>query len=98
MIYVMIKLLVVRLIWYLYSTLTPSLYLVNHLLENMDSYALAFLLSEAIHGQKKKDNFSFSFSFRLTGIALENFEYLFDVQTRVFPLLRMSPECVSGFA
>ena len=99
LIYVMIRLLVVRLIWYLFSTLTPSLYLVNHLLEKIDSYALPFLLSEAIYGQKKKGGitFSFPFSFRLIGIALENFEYLFDVQTGIFPLLCMTPECVSGF-
>ena len=38
--YDMIKLLVVRLIWYLYSALLSSLYFGNHPLETINNYAL----------------------------------------------------------
>lgn len=91
-----IKLLLRRLIWYLYSSLQSSLYFRHNLLETINNYTPYFVyLGSQTMGDAKEmlstisSPFSFIFplSSRLVTIALENFEYLWDVQTSMFPLL-----------
>ena len=95
----MIKLLVVRLTWYLYSALLSSPYFRTHLSETISNYTLYVFSSENQSMEKTRGDtfpcsFTFPFSSRLVTIAPENFEYPWDLQTSMFLLL--SPECVSG--
>ena len=76
--YDMIKLLVVRLAWYLYSALPSSPYFGNHLSETINNYTLyLFSLESESMGDTRGDSFTssctFPFSSRLVTIALENF-------------------------
>ena len=84
--YDMTKWLVMRLIWYLSSALPSSPYFRSHLSENINNYTLYLLSSEnQFIGHTR--SFTFPFFSRLVTIALENFEYPWDVQTGMFLLL-----------
>lgn len=54
--YDIIKLVVVRLIWYLYSALLSSLYFGNHLSETINRYTPPVLLREPICGEDKREH------------------------------------------
>lgn len=92
----MIKLLLRRLIWYFYLSLQSYLYFRNNLLETINNYTPYFVSLGSQTARDTKGMLSiisspFSFilplSSRLVTIALENFEYPWDVQTSMFLLL-----------
>ena len=84
--YDMIELLVVKLIWYLYSALLSPLYFGSHLSETINNYSF-YLFSSESQAMGEIPPFIFPFSSRQITKALENFEYPWDVQTSMFLLL-----------
>ena len=81
-----IELLVVELIWYLYSALPSPPYFGSRLSETINNYTL-YLFSSESQATGETYFFSFPFSSRQITVALENFEYPWDVQTSMFLLL-----------
>ena len=80
------ELLVVKLIWYLYSALPSSPYFGIHLSETINNYTL-YLFSSESQATGETHFFSFPFSCRQITVAPENFEYPWDVQTSMVLLL-----------
>jgi len=93
LVYDMIKLPVVRLIWYLYSALLSPSYFRNRVLETIITNSTFSSQVANLVGKKKEDPFphffTFPFSSGLVKIPLEDFEYPWDVQTIMFLLLHL---------
>ena len=68
-----IKLLVVRLIWYLYSALPSSPYFGNHLSKTINNYTL-YLFSSESQSMGETPSSTFPFSSSLVTVVFENFE------------------------
>ena len=84
--YAMIELLIMKLIWYLYSALPLSLCFGSCLSENISNYTF-YLFSLESQSMGETPSSTFPLSSRLITIAFENFKYPQDVQISMFLLL-----------
>lgn len=82
----MIKLLILRLVWYLCSALQSSPYFGSHLPGTSNNYTFYFFSHEK-QAMGQMSSYIFPLSSRLITIAPDYFQYPWEVETNVFLLL-----------